>query len=49
MFLRIYQTQEECLSDIQTLRSETVRCSQDFLTNFEVFGYPMKRAFECLI
>ena len=30
-------------------RVEKPRCSQVFLTNFEVFGYLMKDSFNCLI
>ena len=50
LFCSISNTTRSVSSDIQTLRSglKKKEAQTSFLTNFEVFGYLMKCAFECL-
>ena len=47
----ISNTRKDVSSDIQTVRIGLKKGSgaEFFLTNIEVFGYPMKHSFECLI
>ena len=51
-FFVIYiKHREECFIGFPTTKKciEKTRCSQNFLTNFEVFGNKMKHSFGCLL
>ena len=51
LLLNISNKRKSVSSDIQTLRSELKKqgAMEFFLTNFKVFGYPMKLSFKCLV